>query len=280
MTISFDDLDTPLTFAPVKAGKVDLDRTHIVNGGNATQALVPCVKCRGSGTWGWSGRRCFRCDGKGQITVRSAAATKAKATREANERTAFEAFVREHTDLILFLSANEGWSDFFRSMHDQVKDMRPLTERQIAAVRSAMAKIAARREEKAVERAASAPKVDVSAIERLFATANASGLKRPVFRADGIEVSQAAASGRNPGALYVKAGGDYQGKIAGGAFLATRTALGSTLGKLLAVAADPLGQAKLYGRLTGSCSCCGRELTDPVSVANGIGPICQRKWGI
>jgi histidine ammonia-lyase len=36
--------------------------------------------------------------------------------------------------------------------------------------------------------------------------------------------------------------------------------------------------AAAYGKATGTCSCCGRELTDPVSIANGIGPICADKW--
>jgi hypothetical protein len=34
-----------------------------------------------------------------------------------------------------------------------------------------------------------------------------------------------------------------------------------------------------YGRATGSCSCCGRELTDPVSIEAGIGPICAGRFG-
>jgi hypothetical protein len=34
-----------------------------------------------------------------------------------------------------------------------------------------------------------------------------------------------------------------------------------------------------YGRATGNCSCCGRELTDPASIAAGIGPVCAEKYG-
>jgi hypothetical protein len=33
-------------------------------------------------------------------------------------------------------------------------------------------------------------------------------------------------------------------------------------------------QAAEYGRRTGVCLICGRTLTDPTSVAQGIGPIC------
>ncbi|MDJ0905396.1 MAG: DUF6011 domain-containing protein [Woeseiaceae bacterium] len=40
---------------------------------------------------------------------------------------------------------------------------------------------------------------------------------------------------------------------------------------------DPLAAAQAHGRLSGRCSCCSRELTDPVSVERGIGPVCLEK---
>lgn len=33
-----------------------------------------------------------------------------------------------------------------------------------------------------------------------------------------------------------------------------------------------------YGRRTGVCGCCGRTLTDPKSIAAGIGPICASRY--
>jgi hypothetical protein len=36
--------------------------------------------------------------------------------------------------------------------------------------------------------------------------------------------------------------------------------------------------AKL-GLQVGFCCCCLRTLTDPFSVANGIGPVCAKTWG-
>jgi hypothetical protein len=44
------------------------------------------------------------------------------------------------------------------------------------------------------------------------------------------------------------------------------------------IEADPQGAAAEDGLRTGRCSCCGRELTDPVSIAMGIGPICANKF--
>ena len=45
-------------------------------------------------------------------------------------------------------------------------------------------------------------------------------------------------------------------------------------------AADPYAAAKLYGQHTGKCSCCGRELTNKLSIELGIGPVCREKFGL
>jgi len=52
----------------------------------------------------------------------------------------------------------------------------------------------------------------------------------------------------------------------------------SVIGELRTVDALTLEQAKAYGRATGYCACCGRFLSDPVSVEHGIGPICEGRW--
>lgn len=39
-----------------------------------------------------------------------------------------------------------------------------------------------------------------------------------------------------------------------------------------------IDEAKEYGRRTGSCMICSRELTNPESITNGIGPICASKF--
>lgn len=60
-------------------------------------------------------------------------------------------------------------------------------------------------------------------------------------------------------------------------------AAGTTPLKVLAVLeefeADPLGTAQKYGKESGRCCSCGRDLTDPESIAAGIGPICATKFG-
>jgi hypothetical protein len=63
---------------------------------------------------------------------------------------------------------------------------------------------------------------------------------------------------------------------------ATETNLGEVdlIKRVQSVAADPYAAAKLYGQHTGSCSCCGRELTNALSIELGIGPICREKFGL
>jgi hypothetical protein len=36
--------------------------------------------------------------------------------------------------------------------------------------------------------------------------------------------------------------------------------------------------AKEFGRLYGVCCVCGKTLTDETSIAEGIGPVCGKRW--
>jgi hypothetical protein len=135
----------------------------------------------------------------------------------------------------------------------------------------------------------SAPQDDtkVSQFEALFAafeTAKNKGAKRLTLRFSGINIKP----NRDNTALWVTSQteieeGNYgmQPKFLG---KITRMALDSRLSDtvketILGAAADPLTAAIRYGKISGSCSCCGRELTDPRSIEAGIGPVCATKFG-
>jgi hypothetical protein len=49
---------------------------------------------------------------------------------------------------------------------------------------------------------------------------------------------------------------------------------------LMAFGDNPAGTAAAYGKATGSCCFCSRELTDTTSVELGYGPICAKNWGL
>ena len=123
--------------------------------------------------------------------------------------------------------------------------------------------------------------IDLTSIQNMFLSAHNKGLKTPKYRADGLVLSMAPMTGRNPGAIYVKDADtyDYLGKVVKATFYPTRECKEHHKDALYAIAENPLEAAIKYGRLTGNCACCGRTLTDKNSVAAGIGPICAEKFG-
>jgi len=180
------------------------------------------------------------------------------------------------TNLIDQLNAVSSWNNFAKSLIESMQTYGSLTERQTVAARNMLAKIAATN----AARQSKTADIGMSAINALFDTARANGLQRPRFITERLVIETAGVNSRNAGALYVKADGEYAGKIVNGTFLPVRAAPADIVPLLTEIAADPLGAATKYGRDTGTCSCCGRKLTDKKSVENGIGPVCATKWGL
>jgi len=129
--------------------------------------------------------------------------------------------------------------------------------------------------------AAVAQAIDVTAISTAFAAAFANGIARPKLRLADFIFSRAPDTGRNAGAVYVKDDKSkvYLGKCATGKFYASNDCDTATAEKVVSVASDPHNAAKAYGMRTGECSCCGRTLTNGLSIDLGIGPICRGKFG-
>jgi hypothetical protein len=121
--------------------------------------------------------------------------------------------------------------------------------------------------------------IDLTALVQAFSEATSPQLKRPALTVGSLHVKAAPATGRNPGCLYVTRGSEYQGKVlADGTWQPMRGADVETDEELLALAEGPLEAARAHGIATGVCGCCGRELTNPESIAAGIGPICAERW--
>jgi len=117
---------------------------------------------------------------------------------------------------------------------------------------------------------------------KVFETAKSNGLKRPIIRAGAVKVYPAGESSHNAGFLYVKdRDGEYLGKVSPtGDFFRGKGVRDDMIDPVYHLAEDPLGTAVRYGRDTGDCACCGRELTDPESVELGIGPVCKKNFGL
>jgi hypothetical protein len=248
----------------------------------------PCQRCAGTGKYrgfriNQPATECFACGGRGFFKKSYADRMAAKAKREAkavatlaDKKASFE---EDNAELIAGLRGLASWHNFARSLMEQYEQRGSLSPNQISAGRAALVKQAERETAKKAERASRSGTVDLSPIRALFETAKENGLKKPTLRFLGATLSAAPEHGRNAGAIYVKREGEYVGKLIGTTFTPAYGAPADTLAKLQEVAADPKAAAVQYGRDLGKCCCCGRQLTDPVSVANGIGPICEASFG-
>jgi hypothetical protein len=245
-----------------------------------------CAACRGSGRFiSWSGRTvgaCFKCKGSGKRRFKKSAEDRSKAREAAAERkirTAADnlaAFAEAHPDIAAW------WTDstfeFAVSLREAARKFGHLTDNQLSAARRCIEKLAAA-QASAQDRRDNAPTIDLGKVGLALSTAVTNGLRHPKLRLDKFTFSLAPATGKNAGAVYVKTGEQYLGKLAEGRFFGTRECDSETESKLLSTVADPFAAAVAHGKLTGNCSCCGRDLTNEASVALGIGPICRGKFG-
>lgn len=167
------------------------------------------------------------------------------------------------------------WNDFAREILADLDRGRLVNANRMLAAERMMDKLDASRVED--------KPVDLSPIRAMFEAAVASGLKRPSYRALGLKITLAPATGVNAGALYVVTENHdtYQGKIVGNVFKTIPSFGDKTVyDRLLQIAKNPLQIAIEYGRETGRCACCGKELTNTESIELGIGPVCKKRWSL
>jgi len=183
-------------------------------------------------------------------------------------------FNKDNPGLIEALKELTSWNSFAASLVEQYNKRGSLSEKQVGAAVAMLMKIAARKTERD-----NAPELDLSNIISMFSKAH-EAIKTPKFRYEDLVISRASDNGANAGALYVKVDGEYAGKVKEGKWFGIRTAPEGIINKLQEIAANPLESAVAYGRKTGNCACCGRELTRHDSIERGIGPICAERFGL
>jgi hypothetical protein len=184
----------------------------------------------------------------------------------------------------------ESSRDFVRSLLSSFASWGSWTDRQFAAAqrvvrevndeaqRAVMGAVAEVAADAAALPAAVAAPAGLDRIHALFATARANGLRSPRLTiANGVQLTAQRA---DADAINVREGGFYRGTIRGGIFRPAHGSTASLTETLARLAANPTAELTAYGRATGRCSCCSRPLTDPVSVAMSIGPICAARFGI
>ncbi|BAU40136.1 hypothetical protein [Ralstonia phage RSP15] len=246
-----------------------------------------CPKCLGSGSYkGYSsyGYQCFKCKGTGKLIFktspeqRASARKSAKKSKEKQKTDKLEAFKKEHPLIAEWFEGSD--FPFAVSLREAVMKYGTLTENQANAAYRCIDKLD-QAKKAAEDRKKNALSVDISEIKKVFDTALSKGYKKPGLRLAGFKFSPAPATGKNGGAVYVKSleSGEYMGKVMNGKFFKTRECSEDAEEAIVQAASDPKNAAISFGRLTGVCACCGRELTDKESVALGIGPICAEKYG-
>jgi hypothetical protein len=258
-----------------------------------------CTKCTNGTFHSYSGRalgECFTCKGTGTLTF-SSSPKKRQAARDnymVQKQTRAEegaSWLTAHPEVAAYLNDKaEGGNNFAHDMLCRLTAKGSLTEGMLAAVLRGMA----RQEDWDAQRAAKHNDwkaeylgADLSGLTKVFATARASGLKAPKLIVGELRITRAKDDSSNPGFLYINSNEQsswarmYYGKVSPNSeFMPGRDAPDNMLELLGTLSGDVLSAAQAHGQKTGNCSCCNRELTDPQSIARGIGPVCAYRWGL
>ena len=117
-----------------------------------------------------------------------------------------------------------------------------------------------------------------------FKVARSNGLKRPKLTFTDavlgtIVLSLAGDNSTNPNHIYIKTNGIYSGKVSPeGRFSPSRDCSDAVKSYLKTLNGDVAAIGAQYGRETGNCCFCAREITTDESMSVGYGPICASKW--
>lgn len=250
----------------------------------------PCAKCNGTGVvvFGYVHRRsgqCFACNGAGFRLFKRTAEERATARerraerKERNQNAAVHAWCEAHpAEWAWMQKAQDAGDTFADSLVQALNKWGSLTEKQRAAAARNVEREATRQAE-AAARAQAAPVVETKELEAAFQRARSAGLIRVRITMGDMVVKPASPHSVNVGALYVTEGDTYLGKVTSGRFYRVKACTPEQEARVLALLQDPKRAAEVYGQETGHCCICNRLLTDPESIARGIGPVCAERFG-
>lgn len=266
-----------------------------------------CKHCKGTGRFfSFVGRElgpCFKCKGKGEFNFKTDPQARAKgraasAARKANRAAEKASWREQHKDLIRWMEieadrfrTGKTTFDFIHNMCEKIAEFGTLTDPQLQAVQKCKAKSDERKAAWKAQEGRQDVSIDCSRIVAAF------DRRRTVAREKGAEGVMKMAlhfpkftfspDRKNPSVLWVNSTSHTNdrglpaafGKIENGKLSPFRISTPEIVAEIQAVAADPSKASRLSGQNFGICCCCGARLTDPVSIENGIGPICAENWG-
>jgi len=181
----------------------------------------------------------------------------------------------DNKKIVFALKEIMSWNSFAKSLVEQVASKGTLSDKQLFAASAMLAKI----EKNKAQRKSNMTSLDVSKILAVLDKAD-SAMKTPKIRVGDFVFSKPAAQSKNAGSLYIKQLGEYIGKVTGGYYLPVGSVSKDTVAEIQDICKDPMESAVAYGRRTGNCAVCARELTVKESVDRGIGPICADRLGL
>lgn len=286
----FSDLDTDLDAPAGDPGETVPDELfNAFYGVHSRPTGEICQKCKGKGRFIVRGGRdlgpCFSCDGSGSVTPEKAKAMRAhakgKVTQANNEQIRREAhaakmkaFIDANPDLIAYCGRVQ--NDFTANCMRRLGSDGEMSVNQIAAIRRSLERIAERDHEHSRRVAEAAPAgsdLDLRPIPAgHYAVPNGDTRLK-------VLIKKPEAPNKWAGWVFVSDGAEYGQRQNYGKQAPGKTYTGKIEAELRIIAADPRAAAIAYGKLTGTCSCCGRKLENADSVAAGIGPICAAKNG-
>ena len=286
-TTPFDDLANDLDFsapATVARDMAEIAQPRYATAKPApTEYSQPCSKCGGSGTyWGMSryGSRCFACNGAGHKIYKTSPETRAKAREQRVERQQraqqanLSAFEAAQPAAYAWMVAKAPTFGFAASMLKSLQQYGSLTENQLAAVQRCIDTDAQRQAERVQreQQRAAAPVIALNALHSVLQ-------KHAKFYAGDLTLSRR----RDDQLVWIKHANAEKviGKIDSGVLtLWNRPGVDNNEVRemLNEFEGAPLQTAMKYGKLSGRCCSCGRELTADGSIEAGIGPICAQKF--
>ena len=181
-----------------------------------------------------------------------------------------EKFKSENKGVFAWLQAHSSSNSFAGSLFDQLLERGTLSENQIAAVRRNIEKS---------DRVGNSNVVVANVVARIDAL-KAQGLSKIAVTVGGYKIYTPDNGGDQ---LYIKIGGRYIGKLVEGVFKPAGAAQKVDAENLVAIAKlndeELIARIVEEGKKTGTCGICSRTLTDPDSIAAGIGPVCAGRVG-
>lgn len=178
-----------------------------------------------------------------------------------------------------------GWNSFAASLYAQYLERNSLSPRQWPWVHKLATEQVAREKNREED-----PSSRFENVPPLFRRALDSGLRYPRITLDMDEgrvmLKVAGPRSKTPGAIHVTDGrsygeNTYYGRIdKDGTWHPGRRTPGWVSETLAALNDQTLSFVVRYGRQTGSCCFCNRELTTRESVAAGYGPVCAGHYGL